>query len=263
MSHRFAEYGVSCNDDRMALKPTIIYEDDDLLVLAKPAGLVVHADGRTKEPTLDEWVLAKYPALKDVGGMHTLDNGRYVPRAGILHRLDRETSGVILVAKNDDVFYFFQRQFLDRSIEKVYDAIVGGVPDPHEGVVDLPIGRSRVDFRKWAVPPEARGTLRKAVTEYKVLKMQREERGEKREEGGIEEYAHVECRPKTGRTHQVRVHMSAIGHPLIGDTRYGGAVLPGLGRLALHARLITVTMPSGERRVFSAPIPDDMKKILN
>lgn len=241
---------VSADSVHSKTDPLIIYEDDNVLVLHKPAGLVVHADGRTTEPTLDEWVLAKYPTLKDVGGIHTLDNGRNVSRTGILHRLDRDTSGVILVARNDETFSALQRQFLDRSVEKVYDALVEGVPEPREGVIELPIGRSRSDFRKWAVPPEARGTLRKAVTEYRVL------RGV---EGG--KFAHVECRPKTGRTHQIRVHMSAIGHPLVGDKRYGGPQLLDFNRLALHARSITITMPSGERRTFESPLSDGMKKV--
>ena len=104
----------------------VLYEDEHLLAVDKPAGLVVHADGRTKEPTLSDWVLEKYPKQKDVGGMHTLDSGRYAPRAGILHRLDRETSGVLLIAKDDETFYFLQRQFLDHSIEKTYNAFVAG-----------------------------------------------------------------------------------------------------------------------------------------
>ena len=230
----------------MNAPPTILYEDDDILALNKPAGLVVHADGRTVEPTLDEWVLRNYPDLKVVGGMHTLDNARYVPRAGILHRLDRDTSGVILVAKNDDSFYALQRQFLDRSIAKIYHAIVMGVPEPKEGTIGLPIGRSRSDFRKWTVPPDARGTLRAAQTLYRVL-----------EEGGG--YAVVECQPKTGRTHQIRVHMAAIGHPLVGDEKYGGKAAFGLLRPALHALELTFFHPSKkEKMTVRAPLPPDL-----
>src|SRR3989338_5618425 len=148
----------------------VLYEDEHLLAVDKPAGLVVHADGRTKEPTLSDWVLEKYPKQKDVGGMHTLDSGRYAPRAGILHRLDRETSGVLLIAKDDETFYFLQRQFLDHSIEKTYNAFVAGELEKKEGLIELPIGRSRSDFRRWTTGDDARGTLRKAETAYRVLK---------------------------------------------------------------------------------------------
>ena len=191
---------------RVLCSPTmdvpIIYEDEHVLAVNKPAGLVVHADGRTKEPTLTDFVLEKFPEMKDVGGMHTLDSRRYAPRAGILHRLDRETSGVIVIAKNDEAFYFLQRQFLDRTIEKTYNAFVKGELKEKDGVIDLPIGRGKNDFRQWATGEGARGTLRKAITEYRVLK-----------EGGG--FSFLELKPKTGRTHQLRVHLKAIGHPII------------------------------------------------
>lgn len=228
---------------------SILYEDKELLVVNKPAGLVVHADGRTTEPTLSDWVLAKYPELKDVGGMHTLDSERYAPRAGILHRLDRETSGVILIAKNDETFYFLQRQFLDHSIEKTYNAFVVGTPDPTQGVIELPIGRSRSDFRQWTTGSDARGTLRSAVTHYHVVSA-----GEK--------YSYVELKPRTGRTHQLRVHMNAIGHPIICDRRYRSDAALGFERLALHATSLVVKLPSGEQKTFVAPLPPDFVAAL-
>lgn len=231
------------------LEPAIIYEDERILAVDKPAGLVVHTDGRTEEPSLAEWVLARHPALGDIGGKHTLDSGRYVPRAGILHRLDRETSGVIVVAKDDEVFYFLQRQFLDRTVEKAYNAFVCGVPDPREGMIDLPLGRSKTDFRQWATESAARGTLRKAVTVYKVL----------RTDGA---FSFLELRPKTGRTHQLRVHMKAIGHPIVCDKRYGSACALGFTRLALHATTLALKLPGGERKVFTAPLPGDFTRAL-
>jgi 23S rRNA pseudouridine1911/1915/1917 synthase len=231
-------------DSAHNLLPTILFEDDAFIVLDKPAGLVVHSDGRTEEPSVSEWLHTRNPELRDIGGQHTLDSGRYLPRYGLLHRIDRETSGVILVAKNEKVFYDTQRQFLDRSISKVYHAFVHGVPSPKKGVVSLPIGRSKKDFRQWTTGEEARGTLRPAVTEYQVI-------GEK---DGVSE---VELRPKTGRTHQIRVHMKAIGHPLISDKRYGGDPLLGFSRLALHARSLAFRMPDGNTRTFEAPFPVD------
>ncbi len=230
-------------------EPNIIFENESLLAVDKPAGLVVHSDGRTEEKTLTDWVLERHPELTDIGGLHTLDSGRYVPRAGILHRLDRETSGVIVIAKNDDAFYFIQRQFLDHSIEKVYNALVIGTPDPAEGVVDKPIGRSRADFRQWTVGAEARGTMRPASTRYRVMNS-----------GG--EYAFVELAPKTGRTHQLRVHMLSIGHPILCDERYHTPSGLGFTRLALHAVSLTLTLQNGERISILASLPQDFQAAL-
>ena len=223
---------------------SIIYEDEDVFAVNKPAGLIVHADGRTIESTLSDWVLEKYPTLKDVGGMHTLDSGRYAPRAGILHRLDRETSGAILIAKTDEAFYYIQRQFLDHSIKKTYNAFVGGTPEPEEGVIDLSIGRSRGDYRQWTTGALARGTLRKALTHYKV-------------EHSGKGYAYLTLSPETGRTHQLRVHMKALGYPILCDTRYESP--PGLGftRLALHASELTFENAKHHKLSIKAPLPTD------
>ncbi len=233
----------------MPMQPTIIYEDDTLLAVNKPSGLVVHADGRTVEPTLSDWVIAHYPHLKDVGGMHTLDTGRYAARAGILHRLDRETSGVILIAKNDDAFYFLQRQFLDHSIQKTYFAFVEGVLDEAEGVITLPIGRSRADFRQFTTGADARGTLRKSESHFKVL-----------QQGSA--FALLELSPKTGRTHQLRVHMRAIGHPIVSDTRYGTKAALGFSRVALHAGKLVFTHPNGSNMTLEAPFPPDFSAAM-
>ena len=149
--------------------PTILFEDEFLLAINKPAGLVVHSDGRTSEPTLVEWVAEHYPALEGIGGLHTLDSERYVSRWGIVHRLDRETSGVILIAKEAQTFLDLQRQFVERKTEKVYHAITWGIFEQKEGTIDAPIGRSRGDFREWTVGANARGTLRSAITDYQVL----------------------------------------------------------------------------------------------
>lgn len=231
------------------MEPTVIYEDNDMLVLDKPSGLVVHADGRTEEPTLSEWVVTHYPALREVGGLHTLDSGRYVSRMGIVHRLDRATSGVVLVAKHDNAFYFLQRQFLDRSITKSYRAFVQGVPEPKAGIIDRAIGRSRSDFRKWTTGEDARGTLRPAISHYETL-----------EDNGS--YAFVALSPKTGRTHQLRVHLSAIGHPILCDERYGGACGLHFSRLALHADALTLRLLNGEARTFVAPFPEEFALAL-
>lgn len=231
-------------------EPVILFEDADMLVVDKPAGLVVHSDGRTTEPTLSDWIIKKYPACKDVGGLHTLDSERYAPRAGILHRLDRETSGVIVVAKNDETFYFLQRQFLDHTVQKIYNAFVHGVPPDKEGVIDAPIGRSKSDFRRWTTGHDARGTLRGAETHYRILK-----------ENGT--FSFLELHPKTGRTHQLRVHLLALGHPILCDTRYDSPTGLGFQRLALHALSLSIKLPKGERKTFSAPLPEDFTEALS
>ncbi len=227
----------------------IIYEDEHMFAVNKPAGLVVHADGRTVEATLSDWVLESFPFLKDVGGLHTLDSGRYAPRAGILHRLDRETSGVIVIAKNDNAFYFIQRQFLDHSIQKTYRAFVFGIPELKAGVIDFPIGRSRVDFRQWTTGANARGTLRNAVTHYRIL-------------GSSTLYSSLELQPETGRTHQLRVHLKAIGHPILCDSRYESPSALGFKRLALHAATITLKLQNGELRTLTAQVPSDFAAAL-
>lgn len=231
------------------LTPTILYEDEQMLAVNKPAGLVVHSDGRTKEGTLSDWVIAHYSNLKDVGGLHTLDSERYVVRAGILHRLDRETSGVILIAKTDAAFYFLQRQFLDHTIVKTYNAFVRGTPNKLSGIIELPIGRSRSDFRKWATGDDARGTLRKAITEYRTIRTGKD-------------FSFLELMPKTGRTHQLRVHLGALGYPILCDSRYGSACALGFSRLALHARQIDFIAPNGKKTVVSAPPPKDFEVAL-
>jgi 23S rRNA pseudouridine1911/1915/1917 synthase len=230
-------------------RPSIIFEDDNLLIINKPSGLVVHNDGRTVESSLSDWVEENHPGLKDVGGLHTLDTGRYVPRFGILHRLDRETSGVLVIAKNDEAFFFLQRQFIEHTNIKTYNAFVWGVFEQKYGVIELPIGRSRSDFRQWATGDDARGTLRRSTTNYRVLKQ-------------YNDISYVSLTPETGRTHQLRVHMKAIGHPILCDKRYHSATALGFDRVALHARSITFEYPKGIERTFEAPLPPDFEKAL-
>jgi 23S rRNA pseudouridine1911/1915/1917 synthase len=224
--------------------PKILYEDERILALDKPAGLVVHSDGRTVEPSVVDWLRERFPGLENVGGLHTLDSGRYVERFGLVHRLDRETSGVLLVAKDTETFHVLQRQFIARTSEKRYMAFVWGIPTEREGDIDLPIGRSREDFRQWTTGDAARGNLRKALTHYQVI-------------SSTKEASYLELLPKTGRTHQLRVHLKAIGHPIICDKRYGSACGLGFSRTALHAMRLTINHPVKGRMVFEAPLPPD------
>jgi 23S rRNA pseudouridine1911/1915/1917 synthase len=238
----------------MKTEVEIIYEDDALLAVNKPAGLVVHSDGRTEEATLTDWVLNRYPGNVDVGGLHTLDSGRYAPRAGIVHRLDRETSGVVLIAKTDAAFWPLQQQFIARTTTKEYLAICEGAPKVAEGSIELPIGRNRADYRQWTVPPSARGTLRPSHTDFVLLGV------------GVAEgktYSLGRFAPKTGRTHQLRVHAKAEGFPIIADSRYGTPQALGMEHLALHAERLTILHPTTHAPlVFIAPLPLDFKEAL-
>lgn len=232
----------------------ILYEDDDIVAVSKPAGLVVHSDGKTKEETLADWVLEKYPQTKNVGEPARTPEGEEVPRPGIVHRLDRETSGVMLVAKTVQGFECLKKQFQEHSIEKIYHAFVYGEvkqeikngKDVEWMRIDRPIGRSSQDFRKWSAQRGARGEMREAVTDYRIMKV-------------TPDFSLVEIKPKTGRTHQIRVHFKAISHPLIADKLYAPKHhnILGFKRLALHSERITFLNSSGVFCTATAQYPED------
>ncbi len=224
----------------------ILYEDDDVMVINKPAGLVVHADGRTKEPTLVEWILTNYPKIKGVGDpIDPAHKGDVDLRPGIVHRLDRETSGALIIAKNQDAFYQLKRQFKKQEIHKTYNAFVYGRVKNNDGLIDRPIARSRTNPVLWSATRGRKGEDREAVTEYRVL-----HRGESN--------TFLELYPRTGRTHQLRVHLKAINYPIVADKLYSKNE-PALGfkRLALHSRAISFLLLSGKRMIIEAPYPRD------
>lgn len=234
----------------------ILLETPDFLVINKPAGLVVHGDGKHKEATVVDWFLKKYPESEGVGEAMEIEHAGEtieIPRSGIVHRLDRDTSGVLILAKNQKTFDFFKQQFQSHTIKKKYVAVVFGWPRDERGIIEQPIGRSRSDIRAWTTKSSARGTMRDAVTRFTVKK-KFEYEGQK--------YAVVDLYPQTGRTHQLRVHMSHIGHPIVGDPIYSGkkaTTLP-IERTALHAEQITFKAPNGKESVVLAPIPSDLVK---
>jgi len=217
---------------------TIIYQDGDIIVLDKPAGLTVHPAPGHPSGTLVNALLAACPDLRGIAG--TL-------RPGIVHRLDKDTSGLMVVAKNDRAQRSLQRQLKDREVLKTYLALVQGVPKPAEGLIEAPIGRHPKNRKKMAVVAGGRD----AATKYRV-----------REEIAGGRYSLLEVQPITGRTHQIRVHMSALGHAIVGDATYGrrSAVIE---RQFLHAHKLAFAMPLGGRTVeFVSPLPADLREAL-
>lgn len=242
----------------MIMHPIILFEDGDMLAVDKPPGLVTHPDGKTDEPTLVDWLLEHYPDMAGVGEPLRLPDGVVIDRPGIVHRIDRETSGVLIIAKNQAAFKYLKAQFKNRQVEKTYHVFLRGVIKDEQGVIDRPIGKSRKDFRlRLAIDPnrpavrQARGTLREALTEYRVLA-----RGN--------DSTYVEAHPKTGRTHQLRVHFKAINYPIVCDKLYApkrGCIL-GFKRLALHASSLSLSVPNGKRLTVEAPLPADFEQAL-
>lgn len=233
-------------------KIKVIYEDDDILVIDKPSGISAHGDGRTKEKTVADWVLKKYPKMKNVGEPIELSSGAKILRPGIVHRLDKDTSGVMIIAKTEPIRKYLKRQFEERDIKKVYRAVVYGTIKNDGGLIDKPIGRSGSDFRAKMTGSGARGEMRPAITFYKVLER-------------FPEYTYLELRPKTGRTHQIRVHLKSIGKPIICDEIYAkGKDCPSfLGRLGLHAFSIEIPMPNGDVKRFESPLSKDFEEGLD
>ena len=246
---------------------SVLYEDADIVVIDKPAGLVVHPGAGNAEGTLVNALIHHCgDSLSGIGG---------VRRPGIVHRLDKDTSGVMIVAKTDTAHRSLAAQFADHgrtgALERAYRALVWGAPARETGTVDAPLGRASGDRTKRAIVRPEAPDARHAVTRYRVL----EHFGRRADATAAASL--VECRLETGRTHQIRVHMAHICHPLIGDRVYGGAFLtkantlpePAAGavrafpRQALHAALLTVEHPaSGEVMRFEAPLPPDMEALV-
>lgn len=235
----------------MNMNISVLYEDDDVLVINKPSGLLVHNDGRSNEETVVDWFLSRAPEARGVGEEGFAQNGTLLERSGVVHRLDKDTSGVLILAKNQNVFVHLKEQFHDRHTKKEYRAFVYGTMKEKWGTIDRPIGRSSKDFRLRSAQRGAKGTLRDAVTDWELV-------------GQNDVYAYLKLFPKTGRTHQIRVHLKAINRPVVCDELYAPESLRqsdnlGFTRLALHAHKITITLPSGEEATFIAPQPEDFE----
>lgn len=217
----------------------IIYEDADLIVVNKPAGMVVHPAPGHRSGTLVNAILAHCPDLTGIGG---------ALRPGIVHRLDKDTSGLMIVAKNDAAHRHLQSQFKRRTVEKAYIALVEGHLEPACGLIDAPLGRDPKRRQRMAVVPKGG---REAQTRYRVLRY-------------YDDYTLVEAEPLTGRTHQIRVHFAAIGHPIAGDPVYGRKRIKfNLKRQFLHAARLSFLRPrGGERVTLRAPLPPELQAAL-
>ncbi len=219
----------------------IIYEDGNVLVINKPAGMVVHPGAGHANGTLVHAALAHAPDISGVGGDM---------RPGIVHRLDKDTSGIILIAKNDRTHRYLQEQFHDRQVEKIYLALVDGHPPTSSGRIEAAIGRDNKDRKRMKVLPDGIG--RPAISIYKVQRI-------------YQKHALLEVHPLSGRTHQVRVHLTFLGCPIVADTVYGHKhpSLP-LGRHFLHAAKLTVNLPGhSSPSSFEAPLAPDLQKVLD
>jgi 23S rRNA pseudouridine1911/1915/1917 synthase len=229
---------------------SILYEDKDIVAVNKPAGIVIHPDGKSKGPFLTDWILENYPKTKNVGEPVETKEFGVIERPGIIHRLDRDTTGVLLIAKTKTGHSALKEQFQERTLTKKYLTFVYGEIKDRFGIINRPIGRSPNDFRRWSATRGARGELRDAETWYTLLAYR----------AG---FSFLEVEPKTGRTHQIRVHFKAINHPVVCDGLYAPEKILekpdalGFKRNALHAYSIEFTNCAGKKVMVKAPVPDD------
>ncbi len=235
----------------------VVYEDNDLLVVNKPAGIITHPAINEPRHTLANALVARYPNLINVGESPL--------RPGIVHRLDKDTSGLLIVAKNQNAFIFIKKKFLDHEVKKKYLALVEGVPEEKEGVIDFDIRPSKQNrLKKVAVRPRTDADIRaagqtdeeakkKSVRSAKTLYKTRQVFGDN--------FALLEVAPQTGRTHQIRVHLSAIGHPVAGDRLYGSRSKL-LKRQFLHAYALEFTAPGGKPISLGIGLPKDLEEAL-
>ncbi|MDR3642324.1 MAG: RluA family pseudouridine synthase [Candidatus Doudnabacteria bacterium] len=242
----------------------VLYNNHGLLIIDKPAGLTVHPGAGFKGETLASALLYHFKDIRVVGEDH---------RPGIVHRLDKDTSGVILVAKTQEMYEFLKDAFAERKIKKEYIALVFGKIEKRHGFIETPIGKSKTDFRKQTAKDPV--LAKEAVTEYQVLEYlptpttPLASRGpllekEGRAAAGVDKYTLILVKLHTGRTHQIRVHLASTGHPLMGDELYGGkrTVLPGLHRQFLHAKKIEVRLPDNSWIEAESELADDLRKVL-
>lgn len=205
----------------------IIFENEALLVINKPSGLVVHPFDHSREETLVDFLHTHTPFCFEIKNEKRLLDGRTIALGGIVHKLDRDTSGVMVIAKDEKTFLELQKKFKEHSIEKVYEGVVEGVVKEDTFTIDGPLGRNKKEYKQSVNPNNPRGELRNAITHVHVLKRN-------------ENTTLVELSPKTGRTHQLRAHMAHIGHPIVGDKAYGSKI--DSARIMLHAKKLSFAL---------------------
>lgn len=230
------------------MTPKVIYQDKDILIVNKPAGLLVHQISykrqATSDKTLVDWLLENYPEVREVGDEPKI-------RPGIVHRLDKETSGIMVVALNQKAFDYLKNFFQTRQIKKTYLALVWGRVPQKFGTIDKPLGIKSGSVKRSVT---AQKMVKEAKTVYKVIKFIK---------SGNADFTLLEVRPLTGRTHQIRVHLASIGHPVVGDKLYGRKIIPeNLTRQFLHAEAIELTLPNGQRLKVAADLPKDLSDFL-
>ncbi len=227
---------------------SVIYEDANLIAVNKPAGIVVHPDARHHEGTLTQAMALRYPEIRSVG--------EDPERPGLVHRLDRDTSGVLLLARTPAAFSFLKSAFQNRAVKKTYLALVVGSMKSESGLIDLPIGRSRKSPMRRVAGKGLVGKSREAATRYRVR--------ERFRDGG--DFTLLEVEPLTGRTHQIRAHFAALGYPLVCDRLYAGGgryqCPAGLARHFLHAWKLELVSPSGGKLRLEADMPEDLERVL-
>lgn len=233
-------------DSSLVEKIKIIFENDDFLVVDKPTGLSVHPSSTEPKGTLVNWLIYHFPEIKSVG--ETIESGNIRP--GIVHRLDKNTSGIMVVAKNQKTFLWLKNQFQNHKVVKKYLALVNGLPEKENGTINFNIARSRTDPTK-NVALKTRAAGRRAVTRWRVVKK-------------FSSHSLMEITPETGRMHQIRVHLKATGWPVSGDKKYGQPRQDPkhLGRMFLHAEYLSFTSPNGEKFSFHSPLPPELEDCL-
>lgn len=237
------------------MKIDILYENNDFMVVNKPSGIMVHSDGKKDVSVLTDWILEKYPEIKEVGEPMFVD-GKTIYRPGIVHRLDEQTSGALIITKNQQAFDFIKKQFQDREVKKEYHAFVWGNLKEDVGVIDAAIGRNKNDFRKWQAGRGIRGEQREAITHFQLIQNFSDEKQHK--------FSFIRLLPLTGRTHQLRVHMAYLQRPIVSDSLYASSKEKALGfdRVALHAFGIKFKDLNGKTVSVEAPYEADFDRAI-
>ena len=235
----------------MSPSPQIVHEDENIIVINKPYGLIVHRKNASDtQLALTDWVIANYPELEHIGEPFNA-SGTPLPRCGIMHRLDKETSGLIVISKNQKTFDYLKKLFQTRDIHKNYYALVYGTPKEKSGTINAPLGRIGM---KRTTQLEGKKLIdgKESVTEYVTVK-------------NFDKYTLLDVSPKTGRTHQIRVHLKSIGCPIVGDQVYapkGWQKPKGLTRLFLHAYKLSLPLPDGQSLSLETDLPEELQNVI-